>query len=66
MAYVCAQLQESGGVKTCVLWVEQVTFNDYLAITPQQAADIGIASCVLIIVAAIFNKLSHIGDKSNG
>ncbi|OBY72369.1 hypothetical protein [Acinetobacter gyllenbergii] len=66
MAYVCAQLQESDGVKTCALWVEQVTVNDFLAITPHQAAEIGTAACLVIIVAAAFNKLSHIGDKSNG
>lgn len=65
MAYVCEQLQNNDGVITCVLWVEQVTFNDFFAITPQQAADIGMAACLVIVVAAVFNKLSHIGEKSH-
>lgn len=65
MAYVCEQLQLDNGVQTCVLWVEQVTINDFFAITPQQATEIGMASCLVIIVAAAFNKLSRIGDKSH-
>ena len=65
MAYVCDQLQNNDGVVTCVLWVEQVTLNDFLAITHQQAADIGMAACLVIVVAAVFNKLSHIGEKSH-
>lgn len=65
MAYVCEQLQNNDGVVTCALWVEQVTLNDFLSITPLQATQIGMAACLVIVVAAVFNKLSHIGEKSH-
>ena len=65
MAYVCEQLQVNEGVQTCVLWVEQVTLNDMFGITTAQAAHIGLASCLVIIVAAVFNKLGQIGEKSH-
>ena len=65
MAYVCEQLQLTDGVQTCVLWVEQVTLNDMFGITTAQAATIGLASALVIVVAAVFNKLGQIGDKSH-
>ena len=65
MAYVCEQLQIIEGVQTCVLWVEQVTFSDFFAITSEQAFKIGLASCLVIIVGAVFNKLGQIGEKSH-
>lgn len=65
MAYVCEQLQITAGVQTCVLWVEQVTLNDMFGITTAQAAQIGLASALVIVVAAVFNKLGQIGDKSH-
>ena len=65
MAYVCEQLQIIDGVQTCVLWVEQVTLNDMFGITAAQAATIGLASALVIVVAAVFNKLGQIGDKSH-
>ncbi len=65
MAYVCSQLQNIDGVQTCVLWVEQVTLNDMFGITIAQAAQIGLASALVIVVAAVFNKLGQIGDKSH-
>lgn len=65
MAYVCEQLQVNEGVQSCVLWVEQVTLNDMFGITTAQAAQIGMASCLVIIVAAVFNKLGQIGEKSH-
>jgi len=65
MAYVCEQLQIIEGVQTCVLWVEQVTLNDMFGITTAQAAQIGLASALVIVVAAVFNKLGQIGDKSH-
>lgn len=65
MAYVCEQLQIFDGVQTCVLWVEQVTLNDMFGITTAQAATIGLASALVIVVAAVFNKLGQIGEKSH-
>ena len=65
MAYVREQLQITAGVQTCVLWVEQVTLNDMFGITTAQAATIGLASALVIVVAAVFNKLGQIGDKSH-
>ena len=65
MAYVCEQLQIIDGVQTRVLWVEQVTLNDMFGITTAQAAQIGLAAALIIIVAAVFNKLGQIGDKSH-
>ena len=65
MAYVCEQLQNNDGVVTCVLWVEQVTLNDMFGITTAQAATIGLASALVIVVAAVFNKLGQLGDKSH-
>ena len=65
MSYVCEQLQIIDGVQTCVLWAEQVTLNDMFGITTAQAATIGLASALVIVVAAVFNKLSQIGDKSH-
>ena len=65
MAYVCEQLQINEGVQTCVLWVEQVTLNDMFGITTAQAAQIGLAAALIIIVAAVFNKLGQLGDKSH-
>lgn len=65
MAYVCEQLQIIEGVQTCVLWVEQVTFTDFFAITSSQAFSIGLAACLVIITGAVFNKLGQIGDKSH-
>lgn len=65
MAYVCAQLQNNDGVVTCVLWVEQVTINDMFGITPANAFTIGFAFCMVIITAAVFNKLGQLGDKSH-
>lgn len=65
MAYVCEQLQIIDGVQTCVLWVEQVTLNDMFGITTAQAATIALASALVIVVAAVFNKLGQLGDKSH-
>ncbi len=65
MAYVCEQLRIIDGVQTCVLWVEQVALNDMFGITTAQAATIGLASALVIVVAAVFNKLGQIGDKSH-
>ena len=65
MAYVCKELQVIEGVQTCVLWVEQVALNDMFGITTAQAAQIGLAAALIIIVAAVFNKLGQIGDKSH-
>lgn len=65
MAYVCEQLQIIEGVQTCVLWAEQITLNDMFGITTAQAAQIGLAAALIIIVAAVFNKLGQIGDKSH-
>ena len=65
MAYVCEQLQTIDGVHTCVLWVEQVTLNDMFGITAAQAAQIGMAATLVIVVAAVFNKLGQIGEKSH-
>ena len=65
MAYVCEQLQTIDGVQTCVLWVEQVTLNDMFGITTAQAATISLASALVIVVAAVFNKLGQLGDKSH-
>ena len=65
MAYVCEQLQIIDEVQTCVLWVEQVALNDMFGITTAQAAQIGLAAALIIIVAAVFNKLGQIGDKSH-
>lgn len=65
MSYVCQQLEVRDSVQTCVMWVEQVTINDMFGITTAQAAEIGLASCLVIITAAVFNKLSQIGDKSH-
>ena len=65
MAYVCKELQVIDGLQTCVLWAEQVTLNDMFGITTAQAAQIGLAAALIIIVAAVFNKLGQIGDKSH-
>lgn len=65
MAYVCSQLQNIDGVQTCVLWVEQVSLSDMFAITAAQAAQIGMAASLVIVVAAVFNKLGQIGEKSH-
>lgn len=65
MAYVCKELQVIEGVQTCVLWAEQVTLNDMFGITTAQAATIGLASALVIVVAAVFNKLGQLGDKSH-
>lgn len=65
MAYVCKELQVIEGVQTCVLWAEQVTLNDMFGITTAQAAQIGLAAALVIVVAAVFNKLGQIGDKSH-
>ena len=65
MAYVCEQLQITDGVQTCVLWAEQVGLNDMFGITIAQAAQIGLAAALVIVVAAVFNKLGQIGDKSH-
>jgi hypothetical protein len=65
MAYVCKELQVIDGLQTCVLWVEQVTLNDMFGITVAQAAQIGIAASLVIVVAAVFNKLGQLGDKSH-
>ena len=65
MAYVCKELQVIEGVQTCVLWAEQVALNDMFGITTTQAAQIGLASALVIVVAAVFNKLGQIGDKSH-
>lgn len=66
MAYVCEQLEINNGVATCVLWVEQVTLNDMYGITPADAFQIGLAFAMVIITAAVFNKLGQLGDKSHG
>ena len=65
MAYVCEQLQIIEGVQTCVLWAEQISLNDMFGITTAQAAQIGLAAALIIIVAAVFNKLGQIGEKSH-
>ena len=65
MTYVCKELANVDNVQTCVLWVEQVTINDMFGITTAQAAQIGLAAALIIIVAAVFNKLGQIGDKSH-
>ena len=65
MAYVCEQLQIIDGGQTCVLWIEQVALNDMFGITTTQAAQIRIDAALIIIVAAVFNKLGQIGDKSH-
>lgn len=65
MAYVCKELQVIEGVQTCVLWAEQIGINDTFGITTAQAAQIGLASALVIVVAAVFNKLGQIGDKSH-
>lgn len=65
MAYVCKELQVIEGVQTCAMWVEQVALNDMFGITTAQAAQIGLAAALIIIVAAVFNKLGQIGDKSH-
>ncbi|MDP1444526.1 hypothetical protein Q8G43_06105 [Acinetobacter schindleri] len=65
MAYVCKELQVIEGVQTCVLWAEQIAINDMFGITTAQAAQIGLASALVIVVAAVFNKLGQIGDKSH-
>jgi hypothetical protein len=65
MAYVCQQLQINDGVQTCVLWVEQVNFTDFFAITTAQAFHIGLGFSLVIIVGAVFNRLGQIGDKSH-
>jgi len=65
MAYVCEQLQIIDGVQTCVLWAEHISLNDMFGITTAQAAQIGLAAALIIIVAAVFNKLGQIGDKSH-
>lgn len=65
MTYVCETLQVIEGLQTCVLWVEQVTLNDMFGITAAQAAQIGMAASLVIVVAAVFNKLGQIGEKSH-
>lgn len=65
MAYVCQQLQIIDGVQTCVLWAEQIALNDMFGITTAHAAQIGLASALVIVVAAVFNKLGQLGDKSH-
>ena len=65
MAYVCQQLQINDGVQTCVLWVEQVAFTDFFAITSAQAFQIGFGMSLVIITGAVFNKLGQIGEKSH-
>lgn len=65
MAYVCEQLQIIDGVQTCVLWAEQISLNDMFGITTAQAAQIGLAAALVIVVAAVFNKLGQLGDKSH-
>ncbi len=65
MTYVCKELQQIDNVQTCVLWVEQVTINDMFGITPANAFTIGFAFCMVIITAAVFNKLGQLGDKSH-
>ena len=67
MAYVCEQLLiNQSDLPTCLLWVEQVTLNDMLGITTGQAFALSAAFALLIVTGAIFNKLSKIGDKSDG
>lgn len=66
MAYVCEQLSIQNNVATCVAWVEQVTVNDLFGITTGQAFALSAAFALLIVTGAIFNKLSKIGDKSDG
>lgn len=65
MAYVCKELQLLDNVQTCALWVEQVTLNDMYGITPANAFTIGFAFVMVIITAAVFNKLGQLGDKSH-
>ena len=65
MAYVCETLQIIDGIQTCALWVEQVTLNDMFGITSTNAFKIGFAFVLVIITAAVFNKLGHIGEKSH-
>jgi hypothetical protein len=65
MAYVCKELQLIDGLQTCALWVEQLTINDLFGITAAQAAQIGMAASLVIVVAAVFNKLGQIGEKSH-
>lgn len=65
MAYVCNELQVIEGVQTCVLWAEQIALNDMFGITTAQAAQIGLAAALIIIVAAVFNKLGQLGEKSH-
>ena len=65
MAYVCKELQVIEGLQTCVLWAEQISLNDMFGITTAQAAQIGLSAALIIIVAAVFNKLGQIGDKSH-
>ena len=65
MTYVCKELANVDNVQTCVLWVEQVTINDMFAITPANAFTIGFACVMVIITAAVFNKLGQLGDKSH-
>lgn len=63
--YVCKTLAENNGIQTCVEWVEQLTINDLFGITVAQAAQIGMAASLVIVVAAVFNKLGQIGEKSH-
>jgi len=63
--YVCKTLAENNGIQACVEWVEQLTINDLFGITAAQAAQIGMAASLIIVVAAVFNKLGQIGEKSH-
>jgi hypothetical protein len=63
MTFVCQVLDTASNV--CLQWVEQQTLHELYGITIGQSSQISLAISLLIIICAVFNKLSQIGDKSH-
>ena len=61
VSYVCSQIQNN----TCVMWVEQTSLMDTLAITPAQAGQISVAIILVLVTGWIIGELGRLIKNSN-
>ncbi len=61
VSYVCAQIQNN----TCVMWVEQTSLMDTLAITPADAGKISAAIILVLATGWVIGELGRLIKNSN-
>lgn len=61
VSYVCAQLENN----VCVMWVQQSSIMDTLAITPAQAGKISVAIILVLVTGWIIGELGRLIKNSN-